>query len=172
MRDLSTFNRVGGLVAASSLLAAILLGLPSSTDESSLANPSAVNPSAASPAIARAADAPAAPSEITRVPPLDEARPDEASQARGAERPGVAGMVIGIDPETGKLGMPTREQLKELSELEQLRLDHSPADLVEVHHPDGSVSVDLQGRFQEFMTVRVGPDGKLNFQCVDGEGPR
>jgi len=151
MRDFSTFNRVGGLVAASSLLAAILLGLPTSTDESSVANPSGVNPSAASPAIARAAS---------------------PAIARGAERPGVAGMVIGIDPETGKFGMPTREQLKELSELEQLRLDHSPADLVEVHHPDGSVSVDLQGRFQEFMTVRVGPDGKLNFQCVDGEGPR
>ena len=151
MRDFSTFNRVGGLVAASSLLAAILLGLPSSTDESSVVNPSAVNPSAASPAIARAAS---------------------PAIARGAEPPGVAGMVIGIDPETGKFGMPTREQLKELSELEQLRLDHSPADLVEVHHPDGSVSVDLQGRFQEFMTVRVGPDGKLNFQCVDGEGPR
>jgi len=77
-------------------------------------------------------------------------------------------MLIGIDPETGELGMPTREQWNELSDLEQQRLDHSSAGLVEVHHPDGSVSVDLQGRFQEFATVRIGPDGKLVFQCVDG----
>jgi hypothetical protein len=77
-------------------------------------------------------------------------------------------MVVGIDPETGKLGMPTPEQLKELSDLQQYEVDHSDVGLVEVHHPDGSVSVDLQGRFQEYATVRIGPDGKKTFQCVDG----
>jgi len=108
-----------------------------------------------SPPIVRAADASA-------VPVPAEARP------AATDRPAAAGMVIGIDPETGKLGMPTREQLQELSDLERLRINHSSAGLIEVHHPDGSVSVDLQGRFQEFATVRTGPDGEFIFQCVDG----
>ncbi|MGH7342904.1 MAG: post-PEP-CTERM-1 domain-containing protein [Candidatus Rokuibacteriota bacterium] len=77
-------------------------------------------------------------------------------------------MVVGIDPETGRLGMPTPEQMEELSGLATPEIDHSSEGLVEVHHPDGSVSVDLQGRFQEFATVRIGQDGKLVFQCVDG----
>ena len=175
MKDLSTLTRAVGPIAAS-VFAGILLGLPTSTNESSV--PSAP---ASPPEIVRAADVPVAPVAVQarrvqgRAPASADARPigagagsDQGSRSRAAERPAVGGMVIGMDPETGKLGMPTREQLKELSDLEQQRLNHSSAGLVEVHHPDGSVSVDLQGRFQEFATVRIGPDGELIFQCVDG----
>jgi len=80
----------------------------------------------------------------------------------------MAGMVVGIDPETGELGMPTPEQVRVISESQHREVDHSAEGLLEVRHPDGSVSVDLQGRFQEYETVRVGPDGKLTFRCVDG----
>ena len=175
MKGLPTFPRVMWPVAAS-LFAGIILGLPSSTDQTS--TPSAPT---AQPELVRASNAPAAPvaAQARRVqepsPASASSRPvdAEAGSHRGgpphaAERPAVGGMLIGIDPETGKLGMPTREQWNELSDLEQQRLDHSSAGLIEVHHPDGSVSVDLQGRFQEFATVRIGPDGKLIFQCVDG----
>jgi hypothetical protein len=83
----------------------------------------------------------------------------------------MAGMVVGIDPETGKLGMPTPEQRQRLLEQDQARAasSHSAEGLVEEHRPDGTVLIDLQGRFQEFATVRVGPDGKLIYQCVEGE---
>lgn len=101
---------------------------------------------------------------------------DAGAADRAADRPAdqttaprVAGMVIGFDPETGALGMPTREQLQELSNMEQIRLEESSADLVPVFHPDGSISLDLKGRFQEFATVRIDPKGKKTFQCVDGE---
>lgn len=175
MKGLSTLTRAVGPIAAS-VFAGILLGLPTSTNESSVPRAPASPPE-----IVRTADVPLVPVAVQarrvrgRAPASADARPigagagsDQGSRSRAAERPAVGGMVIGIDPETGKLGMPTREQLKELSDLEQQRLNHSSAGLVEVHHPDGSVSVDLQGRFQEFATVRIGPDGELIFQCVDG----
>jgi hypothetical protein len=36
-----------------------------------------------------------------------------------------------------------------------------------MRHADGSVSVDLQGRFQEFAVARMGPDGKPLYRCLD-----
>jgi len=156
MKGLRTVPRVMWPVAAT-LFTGILLGLPGSTNE--IPMPSAPN---APHALLRSSGAPAAPLAAHAGRVLGPVLRHEAG------RPAVGGMLIGIDPETGKLGMPTREQWNELSDLEQQRLDHSSAGLVEVHHPDGSVSVDLQGRFQEFATVRIGPDGKLVFQCVDG----
>ena len=85
--------------------------------------------------------------------------------------PGTAGMVIGLDPETGTWGPPTREQLRELEEIRGRSLGDArrvakPEWLPEVRHPDGHVSVDLNGQFQEFTTVRLGPDGKAFFTCV------
>jgi len=77
------------------------------------------------------------------------------------------GMVVGVDPETGQLGMPTAEQMTELSPREQSMISRSGAGLVQVHHPDGSVSINLQGRFQEFVIARNGPDGKPVYGCLD-----
>jgi len=154
MIALSTLSRAGA-AAAPLLIAGILLAVPSNTHERSDAK--------AAPA-ARLAVAPAA--AIGRAAP---ARGHAPHAHAPLERPATAGMVVGIDPETGELGMPTPEQLKALSDSPQYEVDHSTAGLLEVHHADGSVSVDLQGRFQEYATVRVGPDGKLIFRCVDGE---
>ena len=90
-----------------------------------------------------------------------------------SDAPGVAGMVIGLDPETGTWGPPTREQLQELEEIRSRTAGDAhrvakPNWLPEVRHPDGHVSVDLNGQFQEFTTVRIGPDGKPVFTCVQG----
>ena len=81
--------------------------------------------------------------------------------------PGRAGMVVGIDPETGQLGMPTAAQMVELSPREQAMVSRSGAGLTEVRHADGTVSVNLQGRFQEFVVVRFGADGKPVYGCFD-----
>jgi hypothetical protein len=153
------FTRAGVLVGLP-LLAGLLFSLPSTTDESTV--PSAP---ATPPAVVRTAEVPTA---VLAGPLRVPAEARRADPVLAAGRPGSAGMLIGIDPETGQLGMPTPEQLKNLSDLQQYQVDHSDAGLVEVHHPDGSVSIDLQGRFQEYATVRIGPDGKLIFQCVDG----
>lgn len=81
--------------------------------------------------------------------------------------PARAGMVIAYDPETGRLGPPTVEQLLALNPRERNAVSRSLAGLIQVHHPDGSVSVDLQGRFQEFAVARIGPDGKPVLTCVE-----
>ena len=82
-------------------------------------------------------------------------------------------MVVGLDPETGTWGAPTREQLRELEAIRgrtegDAHRVAKPGWMPEVRHPDGHVSVDRNGQFQEFTTVRVGPDGKPIFSCVHG----
>lgn len=103
------------------------------------------------------------------------ASPSGASRTAAPEEvPAVAGMVIGKDPETGTWGPPTAEQLRELAELRKLSAADRRAiakpdgPLPEVRHPDGHVSVELDGQFQEFTTVRLGPDGKPVYTCVRG----
>ena len=96
--------------------------------------------------------------------------PATRSQTPGQAIPEQAGMVVGIDPETGQLGMPTREQRDELDQAaarDQALLSRSSVGLVEEVRPDGTVHVNLQGRFQEYATVQIGPDGKKTFQCLD-----
>jgi hypothetical protein len=55
-----------------------------------------------------------------------------------------------------------------LSIAAQRALDRSPAGLVETRLPDGSTSVDLQGRFQIGIAVRVGPHGPET-KCIATE---
>jgi hypothetical protein len=89
-----------------------------------------------------------------------------ATQPIAAPAPAAAqgGMIISIDPETGQVGMPTPEQMEAFSA--DPAFDDSDAGLVEVHHPNGTVSVDLQGRFQEYAVIRIAPDGQKVFGCV------
>jgi hypothetical protein len=88
--------------------------------------------------------------------------------AKTPARPvGVNGMVIAIDPETGELTAPTPEQMAGLQQvLPGDDLNNSDVGLTPVRHADGSVSVDLQGRFQEFATIRITPTGQKVFGCT------
>jgi hypothetical protein len=86
------------------------------------------------------------------------------------DRPAQAGMIVGVDPETGVLGPATAAQIAELSDLsaqERSMLSRSTEGLVEVRHPNGSVTLDLQGRFREFAVARIGSDGRPVLQCLD-----
>jgi hypothetical protein len=82
----------------------------------------------------------------------------------------AAGMRIFRDPETGELGPPSAAQAAELSAKRAGTedLEFSGAGLQEVHHPDGSVSMDLQGRFQEYAVIRRDANGHLVQGCVPG----
>jgi hypothetical protein len=81
-------------------------------------------------------------------------------------------MVVGIDPETGKLGLPTKEQRAGLERAANLSpaIDRSDAGLTVVHKPDGSMMVDLQGRFQDYEVMRIAPDGTKSETCVQESG--
>lgn len=81
-------------------------------------------------------------------------------------RPATAGMVIGLDPETGLLGPATPEQRLQLFGEEIVGLSRSTAGLAERRLPDGGVLLDLGGRFQEFSYARVAPGGRLVFGCA------
>jgi hypothetical protein len=81
--------------------------------------------------------------------------------------PGQAGLVIAWDPESRTFTLPSLDRAPALTAAERNAISRSFTGLFEVRHPDGSVSVDLQGRFQEFAVVHMGPDGKPVYQCLD-----
>ena len=47
-----------------------------------------------------------------------------------------------------------------------LLMNTSSAGLQQVVKPDGSVEVDLQGRFSSFVLAKIGPDGSIVTECV------
>ena len=49
-------------------------------------------------------------------------------------------------------------------------LNQSTEGLVQVQHPDGSVSMDLDDRFQNVTVARVNKDGTVSQSCVDNPG--
>ena len=72
------------------------------------------------------------------------------------EAPGPSGLAVVRDAETGRLRAPTAEEWQSIgSSLDPL--NRSDAGLVKRHHPDGRVSVVLQGRFQSTTLVRREP---------------
>ena len=81
--------------------------------------------------------------------------------------PGFAGMTVGVDPQTGRVGLPAPSQAPRLS-LEELQMvSRSQEGLLEHRLPGGAVYIDLEGRFQDLIFVRIGPDGRPTYQCVE-----
>ena len=97
-----------------------------------------------------------------------------ARKARPATRPtsfapAEAGMMIAIDPETGETGMPSAEQLAEMkvNEADAVSRDFAGTP---TYYPNGMISVDLNGRMQDYAVVRPGKDGKPVVGCVQHPG--
>jgi hypothetical protein len=101
------------------------------------------------------------------------ARPRPATTGIAAPLPsavapaGAAGMLIARDPETGALVPPTAEQVRQLTAAERTGLLRTSEGLTEVRFPDGSVMVNLQGRFMEFEVAQRGDDGCPRFFGVN-----
>jgi hypothetical protein len=105
-------------------------------------------------------------------PPVTHAKPAAPKAAATTPKalptvPGTAGMVITIDPESGAIVPPTAEQMARLSPAEQTGLMRTSEGLAEVRLPDGSVMVDLRGRFLEYSVVRLDPLGRPRLHCVN-----
>jgi hypothetical protein len=86
---------------------------------------------------------------------------------RPALPPGFAGMTVGLDPQTGRVGLPAPGQAPRLSAEELQMVSRSQAGLLEHRLPGGGVYIDLDGRFQDLIFVRIGPDGRPTYQCVE-----
>ena len=74
---------------------------------------------------------------------------------------------MSLDPETGTL-IPAKAPtaLEKDAELANM-LSRSDEGLVPVYHPDGRVSVHLQGRFMSASLARIDENGELETTCVE-----
>lgn len=79
----------------------------------------------------------------------------------------VGGQNIQVDSQTGQIQELTPEEAQKLAAGLKPMLNKSSDGLVTVQHPDGSVSMDLQGRFQNVAVARVNKDGTVSQSCVD-----
>lgn len=87
------------------------------------------------------------------------------------EAPGTAGMMAYLDPETGELtvGVVPTSGI-ELDADTQNGLRRDTEGLESVRHANGSISMDLQGRFQSVSVVRIDENGKATICASDAEG--
>ena len=79
----------------------------------------------------------------------------------------VAGQDIQLNSQTGEMKPLTQEEAEKLAAGLKPMLNQSTEGLVQVQHADGSVSMDLQGRFQNVTVARMNQDGSLSESCVD-----
>ena len=77
----------------------------------------------------------------------------------------VAGKKLQLNAQTLQQGPLTQEQTQQIAEA--LRENKSTDGLVQTQHPDGTVSIDLQGRFQNVMLAKKNDDGSVSQACVD-----
>lgn len=98
------------------------------------------------------------------------ARPATAVSAAGNHTyvtRNVGGQEIQIDSQTGDTKPLTPQEAQKLAEGLAPMLDNSADGLVKVRHANGSVTMDLQGRFQNVTVARVSSDGTIEQSCVD-----
>jgi len=90
----------------------------------------------------------------------DDAQPSAATST------GQSAARVYIDPETGKLGGPPPGiDPPGLSIAEQNKLSRSAEGLEQRQLPDGTLLVNLQGRFQNMSVVSKTRDGKTHITC-------
>ena len=79
----------------------------------------------------------------------------------------VGNQDIQIDAQTGQVKPLTPQEAQRLAEGLAAMVDNSTDGLVQARHADGSVSMDLQGRFQNVAVAKVNTDGAVVQGCVD-----
>jgi hypothetical protein len=77
----------------------------------------------------------------------------------------VGGKKVRVNAQTLQQGPLTQEQARQLSE--QLEGNKETDGLVQEKREDGTVSVDLQGRFQNVTLAKKNDDGTVSAACVD-----
>lgn len=79
----------------------------------------------------------------------------------------VAGRDVHMDTQTGQISELTAEESEKLATGLRQMIDQSTEGLVQVQHADGSVSVNLEERFQNVTVARVNRNGSVAQSCVD-----
>jgi hypothetical protein len=92
----------------------------------------------------------------------------EPSKAVGAPASAAGGLVVFIDPVTGKIRQPDAAEIGRLVSPEGVKLEPKKP-LVTKQGPGGAVGVVLDSSYESYMVVTRQPDGRLAMECVTGE---
>jgi len=106
----------------------------------------------------------ATPFAAVRVVSAPAASPSTATTVAPATVAGEVGMKIYKDAE-GEIGPPDAGDAVQANDGAD-GTSQDMAGLQKVTLPDGSIMVDLQGRFQEAMVMQITPDGKRVVTCT------
>jgi hypothetical protein len=79
----------------------------------------------------------------------------------------VNGQVVQVNNQTGEFRQLTPEEAQKLADGIKDLVNQSDEGLKQVQHPDGSVSVNLEGRFQNVSVAQKNPDGTISQSCVN-----
>jgi hypothetical protein len=91
-----------------------------------------------------------------------------ASPREGPGAPAGKGLVVFIDPVTGKIRQPEAAEIGGLVPPPAAVAPPVESPLVMKIGPGGAVGVVLDSRFESYMVVTKTPDGKLAMDCVAG----
>jgi hypothetical protein len=96
-----------------------------------------------------------------------ESKQKAGTSAPTVVKPGESGLIVIRDEVTGELRAPEAGEAAQLLRQAVPADNHSDEGLVDVPHPRGGFSRDLQGRFQEYLVVTRAADGTLKHHCVN-----
>jgi len=97
-----------------------------------------------------------------RMPNLEDLTPPAVNDTRTY----IAERKIIIDAKTGKLRMPTPEEISEMIASLSSLTNRSSEGLTATTHPDGTKQVNLKGRFSSVVIARPNADGSMETRCV------
>lgn len=99
---------------------------------------------------------------------VEERKPQVANHSpRNFVTSNASGQTVVVDRQTGQARPLTPEEARRLAEGIKQLVNQSTEGLVAVHHADGSISMDLQGRFQNVLLAKKEDDGTISQACVD-----
>jgi hypothetical protein len=105
-------------------------------------------------------------SEKQKEKPLTNSRVVNREGTVGAALHAIAQEAVS-NGQTGQARPLTADEARKLAEGVKELINQSGEGLTEIHHDDGSVSIDLQGRFQNVMLATKGDDGTVSQSCVN-----
>ena len=80
----------------------------------------------------------------------------------------VAGQTVQVDPQTGRVKPLNAQEAEQMAAGLKKMLNKSADGLTEVQNEDGSVSMDLEGRFMNVMLATPLADGSAHLSCQAG----
>ncbi len=91
--------------------------------------------------------------------------PNASASDDGFVTVNVGGKKIRVNARAMQQGPLTQEQSQQIADA--LQNNKSTDGLVEVKHADGSIEMNLQGRFQNVVIAKKNDDGSVSTACVD-----